>query len=92
MVAVVAEAETAMITVAAGSAAGVAVSAVAEVAGMAAQQENWRRRQPSPTRLNHFSLQRQLPLFVGTMVVAAAGMVMAVMVVMLVVLVEVLSR
>ena len=36
MVVVVAEAETAMITVAAGSAAGVAVSAVAEVAGMAA--------------------------------------------------------
>ena len=87
MVVVVAEAETAMITVAAGSAAGVAVSAVAEVAGMAAQQENWRRRQPSPTRLNHFSLQRQLPLLV-----VATGMVMAVMVVMLVVLVEVLSR
>ena len=46
MVVVVAEAETAMITVAAGSAAGVAVSAVAAVGGMAAEQENWRRRQP----------------------------------------------
>ena len=85
---VVAEAETAMITVAAGSAAGVAVWRQ----GWRQEQENWRRRQPSPTRLNHFSLQRQLPLFVGTMVVVAAGMVMAVMVVMLVVLVEVLSR
>ena len=36
MVVVVAEAETAMITVAAGSAAGVAVSVMAAVAGMAA--------------------------------------------------------
>ena len=46
MAVVVAEAETATMTVAAGSAAGVAVSAVAAVGGMAAEQENWQRRQP----------------------------------------------